>query len=172
MLARIRRSALEASSLISPFGSKQRRIAACKSRKSPSFGTAWRPAAEIWPYLRGTAASASSRFPAVIRHPEIPWPPAPFRALPAAPSTVPDRPARQIPVRAPTASHSRASRISANARSSGSRFVLTSSASITRFPGAHVVRSRSNSRSLSNSNTSLCRPRHFSSFLSFSAPLC
>src|SRR6266568_2720142 len=36
MLARIRRSVADASSLISPFGSTQRRIAACTSRKSPT----------------------------------------------------------------------------------------------------------------------------------------
>src|SRR5437879_4096626 len=36
MLARIRRSVDEASSLISPFGSTHRRIAACTSRKSPT----------------------------------------------------------------------------------------------------------------------------------------
>src|SRR5260370_690985 len=39
MLARIRRSVADASSLISPFGSTHRRIAACTSRKSPSEET-------------------------------------------------------------------------------------------------------------------------------------
>ena len=50
--------------------------------------------------------------------------------------------------------HSQASQISTKPDSSTQRFVPGSSASTARRPGAHVVRSRSNSRSLSNSRTS------------------
>src|SRR5208337_594011 len=98
----------------------------------------------------------------------------------AASSTVPGASSRAIhcsgsasapnPSSRSSLSHSRASRISANALSSAARFALTSNASITRRPGAHVVRSRSNSRSLSNSKTS-CADRDIllktSSFLFF-----
>ena len=59
-------------------------------------------------------------------------------------------------------SHSRASRISANAASSTRDPFENSSASTARRPGAHVVRSRSNSRSLSNSRTSCALRTHCS----------
>src|SRR5271165_2006997 len=51
-------------------------------------------------------------------------------------------------------SHSRASRINANAPSNAARSCHGSSPPINLRPGAHVVRSRSNSRNLSNSSTS------------------
>src|SRR6267378_4811195 len=153
MLARILRKVLDASSLISPLGRTHRRIAACKSRKSPS--DAQRAASS-------GNSSASSRN-CCFNQPEVSSSD-PASRNSAGSSTVPGASSRashasgsaSAPITSSRAnrSHSRASLISANAPSSAARLVLTSSASIMRRPGAHVVRSRSNSRSLSNSRTS------------------
>src|SRR5579859_7337330 len=152
MLARMRRKVVEASSLISPFGRTQRRIAASTSRKSAT--------AELFAASNGNFAASrncprshpavSSSEPASRNSFASSTAPGPssFTSHSSGSASAPK------PNSAPPRSHSRASRISANAASSAARFSLNSSASTPRRPGAHVVRSRSNSRSLSNSSTS------------------
>src|SRR5208283_3328387 len=112
MLPRIRRSALEASSLISPFGRMQRRIAASRSLKSATDAV---------------RAASSGNFVASSRN--------------------------CCRSHAAVSSNDPASRKSAASNTAAG----DSSRSIERRPGAHVVLSRNNSRSLSNSRTSSAR---------------
>src|ERR1700730_7474525 len=160
MLARMRRSAGEASSLIAPFGSTERRIAASRSRKSPSDAAraaskgnctassrnCWRSPPEI---SSNDAASRNSGASSTAPGPRVRSSQASGSASPPKPSSRPGR------------SHCRAPRISAKR---ASRSTPGSSASTARRPGAQVVLRRSNSRSLSNSNTS-CAERDISSLL-------
>ena len=153
MLARIRRSAADASSLSSPFGSTHRRIAVCTSRKSPreavrsasngNFVASSRNCCRSHPAVSSSdAASRNSAGSSTAPAPSMP------SSQPCGSASAPNPSSR------PVRSHSRASPINANADSSAARSILGSSALTARRPGAHVVRSRSNSRSLSNSRTS------------------
>src|SRR5580704_12487883 len=149
----MRRSVFDASSLISPFGKIQRLIAACSSRKSA------RPAQRA--ASKGNFA-ASSRT-CCRSHDEVSSSD-PASKKSAASSTAPGASSRSSdptgsasapkPNSRSARSHSRASRINANAPSSAARSCPGSNPAINLLPGAHVVLSRNNSRSLSNSNTS------------------
>ncbi len=163
ILARIRRNAVDASSLISPFGNRHRRMAESESRKSPmeaarsassgNFAASSRNCCRNQAAVsRRGAASRSSPGSITAPGPSIRSSQACGSASAPNPSSLPAR------------SHCRASRIRSKMRLSAVRFWVNSSASIARRPGAHVVRSRSNSSSLSNSSTS-CAVRAISIFV-------
>ena len=163
MLARILRNAGDASSLISPFGRIARRIATNASRKSPreparaasrgnfaaSSRNCWRSQPEE---SSSVAASRSCAGSNTAPGPSI-------CASHISGSASPPKPSSRS-----TRSHSRASRICANADSSAARSVVNARVSTSRRPGAHVVLNRSSSRSLSNSRTS-CAVRDISGSL-------
>src|SRR5579863_5367572 len=153
MLTRIRRNEGEASSLISPFGNMHRRIAASTSRKSPTSAAAAlnngnsafpsRNCVRSHPAVSSSEPASSSSFASSA----TPIPPI-FSSHISGSASPPN------PNSFPPRNHSRASRISANCACNDSASRENSSASTALRPGTHVVRSRSNSRSLSNSNTS------------------
>ncbi len=153
MLKRIRRKVGDASSLISPFGSTLRRIVASISRKSPT------PAAAA--DNKGNFAASSRNCPR--NHAEVSNNEAASRNSAGSSATpIPEIFSNQLsgsssppnPNSFPLRSHSRASRINANRPRKNSASRENTSCSTARRPGAHVVRCRSNFRSLSNSKTS------------------
>src|SRR5438876_4925908 len=153
MLARIRRNAGDASSLISPLGRMHRRMAASTSRKSPTFAARVFNSGNFAASSRNCtrsndqistndAASRNSAASSATPGPSILASHVSGSASPPNPNSFPLR------------SHSCASRITANCSCKNLASRENASASIARRPGVQVVLCRSNSRSLSNSSTS------------------
>src|SRR2546427_277352 len=138
MLARMRRKAAEASSLISPFGRIERRIAASGSRKSISDMARAVSSGNLAASSRNCCLNqpATSKSEAASRNS------AGARTAPGASSLsshVSGSASAPKPSSRAVRSHSRASRISANAASSAARSVPGRRASIARRPGAQVL---------------------------------